>query len=182
MIRAASSPFHYTVLINPQHPFTLANFHTKHIFIKNIRSHLSRTCPAVFRNPSDLSFETIFVDASKRVFQIEERPMNIINKKSDPKEGLPLVRNLQRTMHSTMAVGKSLLDMNARALNSFADFLNDIGTESQRKNFYRWVRDSFTISSAAAVYGPENPISEDESLIQSATYVRFPFLRPETPL
>jgi hypothetical protein len=70
-----------------------------------------------------------------------------------------------------MLPGAALFQMSSRALNAFAMFLKDIGTTEQPINLHNWVRDCFTLSSAEALYGAENPIAEDLSLIQSLEYV-----------
>jgi hypothetical protein len=74
-------------------------------------------------------------------------------------------------MHVSMQPGASLLQMNSRALNLFAVFLSEIGTTKKRVDLYKWVRDHFTLASAEAMYGHENPIADDPSLIQSLEYV-----------
>lgn len=70
-----------------------------------------------------------------------------------------------------MLPGAALLQMSSRALNAFAVFLKDIGTNEQPINLHNWVRDCFTLSSAEALYGAENPLAEDKTLIQSLEYI-----------
>ena len=70
-------------------------------------------------------------------------------------------------MHVSMAAGTSLLQMNARALNRFGEILNPIDSQGKSIDLLSWLRHSFTIASADALYGPVNPILEDPSLIDS---------------
>lgn len=81
------------------------------------------------------------------------------------------VSKTSRGMHVSMQASGSLLQMNSRALNQFAVFLNEIGNTEKSVNLWHWVRDCFNLASAEALYGPENPIAEDHSLIQSLEYV-----------
>jgi hypothetical protein len=77
-----------------------------------------------------------------------------------------VIKKTHQGMHISMSPGHGLLEMNTRALNSFAVFLNEIDTEEKPVDLYAWLADCFTVASAEALYGPINPISEDKSLIQ----------------
>lgn len=93
----------------------------------------------------------------------------LLERPSDGKDSA-IVRTT-RGMHTSMQPGADLFQMNSRALNRFAVFLKDIDTTEQPINLYNWVRDHFMLASAEALYGQENPIAEDNSLIQSIEYV-----------
>lgn len=130
---------------------------------------------AVFRNSKSISFEPIANAGSGRVFAIPKDTMDVLtHQTSDSKDSI--MSKTTRGMHTSMLPGSALLQMNSRALTAFAVFLKDIGTNEQPINLHRWVRDCFTLSSAEAFYGAENPIAEDKSLIQSLEYALPPFL------
>ncbi|PVH82768.1 cytochrome P450 [Cadophora sp. DSE1049] len=124
---------------------------------------------AVYRNAKTLSFDPISTSASKRVFQMTDRQINLLRGSApgvENGEEFPVAKATYKIMHATMQPGASLFQMNARALNKFASFLDDIGTQGQEVSLYEWSKRRFTIATAEALYGPINPISEDESMIQ----------------
>jgi len=86
----------------------------------------------------------------------------------------PLAKEVTSEMHKTLQASDALLVMNTRALNRFATFLNPIGAKEKTVRLLAWVRDCFTIATTEALYGPINPISEDNSLIQSLQYDSYP--------
>jgi hypothetical protein len=94
----------------------------------------------------------------------------LLEKPSDTGDS-SFVSKTSRGMHKSMQTGSSLLQMNSRALNQFAVFLNEIGSTEKQITLWHWVRDCFNLASAEALYGRENPIAEDHSLIQSLEYV-----------
>jgi hypothetical protein len=68
-------------------------------------------------------------------------------------------------MYTSLAPGPTLLEMNSRVLSTMARYLDDIGTKGQPKKLYHWTRDVLTIATAESLYGPTNPISENNKLI-----------------
>ena len=128
---------------------------------------------AVYRNAKTLSFEPISMSASKRVFQMTDRHFGLLRGSTPSVEDgdeYPVAKATTKIMHATLQPGQPLFDMNARALNKFALFLDDIGVEGQYTDLYEWLKRRFTIATTEALYGPINPISEDESMIQNLMY------------
>jgi hypothetical protein len=77
---------------------------------------------------------------------------------------------VHQSMYQAMAPGTSLLEMNTRVLTSMAHHLDQIGTDEQSMNLYHWTRDVLTIATAGALYGPKNPISDNNKLIDCLWY------------
>jgi cytochrome P450 len=121
---------------------------------------------SALRNSKSLAFEPFIIETVGRVFDIEERGMAIL-RYSDPNGDNDYMSDIHKSMSASLTPGPALLEMNARALETLAGILNNIGVEEQEKGLYRWIRDSFTEASAEALYGPENPVIWDKSLIQS---------------
>ncbi|CZR52713.1 related to cytochrome P450 7B1 (oxysterol 7-alpha-hydroxylase) [Phialocephala subalpina] len=121
---------------------------------------------AVYKNPKAFSFDPIFIDASQRIFGMSKDHMKIITKKdpSDTSDGFPLSKATQSIMHSSMAAGPALLEMNARALTSFSRFLECLEGPTT-VNLYSWLFRTFTVATAEAIYGPNNPIALNRKLI-----------------
>lgn len=75
--------------------------------------------------------------------------------------------DLHQEMYGSLAQGPNLLETNARVLNYLARSLNAIQTTPEDRRLFRWLRDEYTLGSAATLYGLPNPLSEDPSLIES---------------
>ncbi len=75
-----------------------------------------------------------------------------------------------RTMHLIKGAmqGQSLYRMNVAALTYIAGQLHDIGDDGLRiPNLYRWLRHFMTWATSEALYGKENPVRKDPSLIEA---------------
>ncbi|KAG0649367.1 Cytochrome P450 monooxygenase [Hyphodiscus hymeniophilus] len=126
---------------------------------------------AVFRNSKSLSFEPIAFKGSQRILQMGKEEIEKLGASPDFKHA-DYMDKINKGMHASLQPGAPLFEMNSRALNRFAVFLNEIDTTEKQINLYTWVRDHFTLASADAMYGEENPIAEDLSLIDSLHYSR----------
>ncbi|KAH7312998.1 cytochrome P450 [Rhexocercosporidium sp. MPI-PUGE-AT-0058] len=124
---------------------------------------------AVFRNSKTLSFDPISSAASKRIFHMTDRQMNILHGNDhggDGEEDHALIKATTKVMHSALQPSPSVFKTNANAMEKFASALDGVGEDGMSVNLYDWVEHHFTIATAHAVYGPMNPISEDLSMIQ----------------
>jgi hypothetical protein len=74
--------------------------------------------------------------------------------------------DLHQEMYSALAQGPLLQQTNARLLNCLARHLDAVETAQPTKNLYSLMRNLYAMASAEALYGAENPISRDHSLIQ----------------
>ena len=120
----------------------------------------------MFRNSKNLSFDPIADRGTARIVQIRDEHMKKLG--VVPAESQVSHRDsIMKGLHVSLQAGAPLLQMNSRALNRFASFLDNIDTTEKPINLHRWVRDNFSLASADAMYGPENPIAEDSSLIQA---------------
>ncbi len=91
--------------------------------------------------------------------------MKIIEAPPQVEGGDNYLSAIHQSMFQAMAPGASLLEMNSRVLTTMAQYLDQIGTDEQQIGLYRWTRDILTIATASALYGPENPVSDDNKLI-----------------
>jgi len=123
---------------------------------------------AIVNNPKEFTFDEIFAVASSSIFGLTERQMDILRTpRVGSNEKYPIAKATQQSMHTTMISGTPLHQLNARALNRFAKFVNPIGPQGIDVKLYEWVRHTFTLATMEAIYGPINPFSEDESLIHT---------------
>jgi hypothetical protein len=125
---------------------------------------------AVFRNSKAITFEPIANAGSERVFAISKPKMEALLKHEGDSKDSTMAKTTGG-MHTSLLPGPKLLEMNSRALDTFAVFLENIDSDGKAINLHAWVRDCFTLSSAEAVYGHDNPIANDHSLIQSLEYL-----------
>lgn len=128
----------------------------------------------MFKNPKAFSFEKISAEASNKVFGLTEHQKEILARGRGENEiGSPLARKVNAAMHHALQTGDALLEMNTRALNCFAGFLDEIGKNDQGKGkdelevrLSGWIRHTFTLATSAAIFGPDNPIRQDHTLIR----------------
>jgi hypothetical protein len=124
---------------------------------------------AVFKAPKVFSFDKISIDASEKIFGFTERQVEILSRGGvkDTENAYPLAKDVAHLMHQTLQASDALLEMNTRALNRFAKFLEPVGKEEMPLRLMAWLRHTFTLSTMSALYGDINPVSEDNSLIQA---------------
>lgn len=153
---------------NTQWPiFTLSIFSKKIYVITS-----PELVQAVFRNAKTLSFEPISTSASKRIFQMTDRQIALLNKNVHGVEEHDAVsRATSKVMAAALQPSPALFQTNALALEKFASALDEVGMDGISVDIYSWVKHHFTIATAHALYGPVNPISEDESMCQKLAYV-----------
>ncbi|KAE9379575.1 cytochrome P450 [Stipitochalara longipes BDJ] len=121
---------------------------------------------AIVKNPKVFTFDEIFAVASASIFGLTKRQMDILKEpRVGSNERYPIAKDTQHVMHTTMISGPPLFQLNTRALNRFAKFVNPIGPKGQDVKLYEWMRHTFTLATMEAIYGPINPFSENESLI-----------------
>ena len=89
----------------------------------------------------------------------------------DDEETHALGKATSKTMAAALQPSPGLFKTIALAMEKFASALDDIGKDGKTVNLFEWVKHNFTIATAHAIYGPENPISEDNSMIQKLLYV-----------
>lgn len=88
-----------------------------------------------------------------------------------PTDGSETWLNEQHKAYEPLAPGPALHAMNAHVLNSVAEILNDIGPKFETKKFYLWLRNSFTLATTGALFGTQNPLTEDLKLNDCLWYV-----------
>jgi len=73
--------------------------------------------------------------------------------------------DLHQEMYGALAQGHALQVMNTRVLNCLARYVNEVGTGQQNKKLWSWMQHFYSVASAEALYGLDNPISRDHGLI-----------------
>lgn len=77
-----------------------------------------------------------------------------------------LVPDFFAVLHPAMT-GDHIHRMNATALNCIAKDINSIGegNNMEHANLWLWLRDVVTMATAEALYGPDNPMRQEPSLL-----------------
>ncbi|KAF4983952.1 hypothetical protein FZEAL_744 [Fusarium zealandicum] len=115
---------------------------------------------SAYRNKR-LSFEPFAVEFAQRELLLSDKAFKIVKETS-------LVPEFFASIHPAMT-GANLHLMTANALNYVSGQLGLIGDGGKAldiPNLYLWVRDLMTLATTEALYGPENPIRENPSLIK----------------
>ncbi|RDW62260.1 hypothetical protein BP6252_11693 [Coleophoma cylindrospora] len=120
----------------------------------------------VLRNTKTISFEPLELQFVVKTFRLDDRVKKILEYNA-PNDEPTYLSELHTATSSSLMNGPALHEMNARVLECLFESLNGIGAEEQQKNLYDWIRYIFTQASAEALYGPQNPIKHDRSLIES---------------
>ncbi|KAH8799696.1 cytochrome P450 [Xylogone sp. PMI_703] len=115
----------------------------------------------------NLAFEPFIEMVCERILGLSEESMRLIKYEAKNDKEDTYMKSVHKAMHESMTPGDSLLGMNQRVLDKLATFVNAIGPQWEEKRLYDWVRHSFTLSSTRSLYGKHDPISADESLIES---------------
>ena len=114
----------------------------------------------------NLTFDLLGMEFAQRVFGLSNLAME---KLWGPD------RNIETsaagvTMHRIKGAmqGQNLYRMNATALGYVADQLNDMDSDGLKiPNLYQWLRDFMTMATSEGIYGKDNPIRQDPSLIDA---------------
>jgi len=83
----------------------------------------------------------------------------------DPKE-MNFLKAFHKALHEHMLPGPKVQRMNASMLGTMAKEVNDIQDEF-KDSLYIWLRDIFSVATATAVFGSNNPWAKDRGLIDS---------------
>ncbi|GKT50810.1 25-hydroxycholesterol 7-alpha-hydroxylase [Colletotrichum spaethianum] len=115
---------------------------------------------SVYRN-RDLSFEPFAVEFAQRELGFNNATLKIIQEST-------LVPEFFDGIHKSMTAD-NLHRMNANALAYVSNALDNVCKGSaafEATNFFVWVRDLMTMATAEALYGPNNPLRKDASLME----------------
>ncbi|KAL2074507.1 hypothetical protein VTL71DRAFT_8285 [Oculimacula yallundae] len=133
---------------------------------------------AAYRNTKTFDFGSFVVESSQRAFNIGERGMKIMRGETSPdydpngpylngNNGISFLNEHHKHMVESLSPGVGLSELNQGVLERVAASINDIGQHGKTIGIYRWIRDVLTLATADMLYGPESPLNDDHSLIDS---------------
>lgn len=124
---------------------------------------------AIHKAHKTLSFHTLVARAMKMAFGMDDSTMKIINENLNDEKGdrSGILWETHDMMFKTLAPGKVLDDLNKSFLDELAPHLNALARDGkvERIELYGWLRHRFSLASAAAIYGPKNPMALDPRLV-----------------
>lgn len=114
----------------------------------------------------NLTFDVLSMEFAQRVFGLSDLTME---KLWGPDHNIE-TSAAGVTMHRIKGAmqGQHLYRMNARALNYVADELNGMDSDGLKiQSLYEWLRSFMTIATSEGIYGKDNPVRQDPSLVDA---------------
>lgn len=116
----------------------------------------------------ELQFEPIMAESGARLHDLSPRAMKIWGHVPADRKESSFLREVHKASIEQMKPGPVLQRMNAAVLRNLAAEFNGIGTgRVEKDSLWLWLRDSFTLATSTALFGSENPLKSDSSLIKS---------------
>jgi len=98
--------------------------------------------------------------------------LEIIKKPAEVEGGDFYLNDVHRAMYDGLASPQALRDMERDSFRAIAMYFNKIGTDGQEVKWYRWLRDTISRAAADGMYGPDNPVADNPSLIDNVWSVK----------
>jgi len=98
---------------------------------------------------------------------VKGNTLEIIKKPAEVEGGDFYLNDVHKAMYDGLASPQALVDMERDSFKTIAMYFNQIGTDGIEVKWYRWLRDTISRAAADAMYGPDNPVAYDSSLIDA---------------
>jgi hypothetical protein len=117
-----------------------------------------------------LAFEPFVQQFAERELLIKGESLKIVKHWPEDQSEPYLLKDFHAAIHTSLAVGPGLEQMNASVLSSVADIINSINgnRELEVSSFYLWLRNAFTFATSKALFGTHDPLGIDPSLCDAA--------------
>jgi hypothetical protein len=120
---------------------------------------------AVFRNAKAFSFDPYVVIATERLLGASNEAMEIIRKPPAVQGGESYMTGAHKAAFESLASPHELLKMEKRSFARLSNELNSLAVDGVEVKWYNWVRNLITRAAADAIFGPENPVARQPSLV-----------------
>ncbi|KAF2683786.1 cytochrome P450 [Lentithecium fluviatile CBS 122367] len=125
----------------------------------------------VQRASKHTSFYGMILEVTKRLCGFDEASMRVIRWNLDGVHGAEegLMNESHGMVDGELSPGKNLNAMSITQLEKFASMLNELapGDSSVDTSLMEFIKQTFTVANAYAVYGPQNPFALHPELVQS---------------
>ncbi|EXV05688.1 cytochrome P450 [Metarhizium robertsii] len=128
---------------------------------------------SIQRNVKTMSFTPLVPDITKRVLGLDDETVARIRKNLDPEPGDPrgFLAGVHYVVYSALGPGWYLNSLSCEAgqelcfqLTEFAASFDKLSQTERELDLLQWARHLVTVGSARYLYGPRNPIAEDQGL------------------
>ncbi|KAH8657754.1 cytochrome P450 [Xylariales sp. PMI_506] len=119
---------------------------------------------AIYRNKA-FSFEPLTVAFADKVVGYGPNLNQLL--RHPPTDGSISWLNDQHKRYDVLSLGPGLYAMNVRVLESLSGVLNQLGSAFETKQLYLWLRDTFSVATTAALFGLDNPLIQDPTLLKN---------------
>ena len=124
----------------------------------------------VNRNSRTLAFNPFIALLGKRITGHDEATSKIVQHNLNGEEGPGYVIDVHDGTAAALAPGKSLENMTLAMLHEALIYLETF--ESQREmELFGWTRNTVTMCSTRAIYGPDNPLDTKSNLEEAFWFV-----------
>ena len=125
---------------------------------------------AVNRNSKALAFNPFIAQLGKRITGHDEHTSQIVQHNLNGEQGPGYVTEVHDGLVAALAPGKDLEDMTGAFLREVSTILE--GLEKDKEvDLFAWTRNTVTISSTRAIYGPENPFNKNPNFVDAFWFV-----------
>jgi len=127
----------------------------------------SAAAQAVQRNWKTIVFGSLIKDVMKHVFLYDDQALEIFAVNCNGADGHHGIwPEMHTALGNFLARGPQLDALNRRILNSILPALNQMARKGpETLELWGWLRNSFSMATATAIWGPDHPFVHDESLI-----------------
>ena len=115
---------------------------------------------AVNRNSKSLSFNPFIAQLGKRITGHDETTSQIVQLNLNGENGPGYVIDVHDGMVAALAPGRSLENMTEVMLHEASRCLESLD-DGVEVDLFAWMRNTVTLCSTRAIYGPSNPFSTD---------------------
>jgi len=125
---------------------------------------------AVNRHSKALAFNPFIAQLGKRITGHDKATSHIVQHNLNGEQGPGYVTEVHDGLVASLAPGKDLERMTEAFLGEVSVILG--GLESVKEiDLFAWTRQTVTISSTRAIYGPENPFNKNPNFVGAFWFV-----------
>lgn len=121
---------------------------------------------AVNRNSKTVAFNPFIAMLGKRITGHDEATSQIVQHNLNGEQGPGYVTDVHDGTVTSLAPGKLLQQTTTAMLQQFSPCLHAL-TKAGEVDLFQWIRSMVTTCSTRALYGPNNPFSQNPHLMKS---------------
>lgn len=115
---------------------------------------------ALNRNPKAIAFNPFIAQLGKRITGHDEATSQIVQQNLNGEQGPGYVIEVHDGIVAALAPGKMLENMIKAFLEEASTYFDALGKDNE-VDLFAWMRQTVTMCSTRAIYGPENPFNKN---------------------